>query len=272
MGELASSAAVRGAGPRARLASAGALGAALLAVVVFWWAATGVTIAMQRDALTRGLSLVAATALAVGALRLVRAERDETTPAAAARSFAGGALLWGWLSTLFYGAWVTGIRPGTVVEGGPSLPLAAQAIAATLYADLLAVAVLLLVAWLGWRRPNQVGLWTLALFWGAHQTAKLNVFFGVRHAGAEFLPRSLAHLELFFGPARNSPLLAPTVALLAALTLALAVRAVRARSPFARTGAALLAALASLALLEHVLLGVDATLPIWDAFLRARGG
>ena len=258
-------------GPRVRFASAGALVVALAAVVAFWWAATGVTIAMQRDALTRWAGLAIATGLAAVALWLVRSARLHATPAGALRSFAGGALLWAWLSTLFYGAWVTGVRPTAVAAGGPSIALAAQAIAATLYADLLGIAVLALVARLTWRAPNRVGLWTLLLFWGAHQTAKLNVFFGVRHAGAEFLPGSLAHLEQFFGPARNSALLAPTVAALGLVTAALATAAMRARTPFARTACALLAALAALALLEHAFLGLEATLPLWDAFLRARG-
>jgi putative photosynthetic complex assembly protein 2 len=97
------------------------------------------------------------------------------------------------------------------------------------------------------------------------------VFFGVRHAGAEFLPPDLAHLERFFGPARNSALLPVTVLLLAALVGGLALGAWRATTPLARTGRALLAALAALALLEHALLGVDAALPIWELFLRARG-
>ena len=277
MGELVSAASRmrperRERGARVRFGSARALAVALAAVVLFWWAATGITIAMQRDTVTRGVGLGAATALAGLALWLVRAARHEATPAGALRSFAGGALLWAWLSTLFYGAWVTGTRPDAVAGGGPSLALAAQAIAATLHADLLGVAVLLVVAGLTRRAPNRVGLWTLLLFWGAHQTAKLNVFFGVRHAGAEFLPGSLAHLEQFFGPARNSALLAPTLALLAGVTAALVAGALRARTPFARTASALLAALAALALLEHAFLGLETTLPLWDGFLRARGG
>jgi hypothetical protein len=48
-------------------------------------------------------------------------------------------------------------------------------------------------------------------------------------------------------------------------------RARVARTPFARTAHALLAALAALALVEHALLGVDVAVPLWNVFLRARG-
>lgn len=247
-----------------------AVALALLALVGFWWAATGATIAMQRDALTRGVGLGVATALAALGAALLHGARGETTAGAAFRSFAGGALLWAWLTALFYGAWVTGVRPAAVASGGPSVALAVQAIGATLYADLLALAVIAGVVRLTWRAPNRVGLWALVVFWGAHQTAKLNVFFGVRHAGAEFLPPDLGHLTLFFGPAANSPLLPATVAALAAIALLLGRRAARAPTPFVRAGSALLGALVVLALLEHALLGVDVTVPLWDAFLRAR--
>jgi putative photosynthetic complex assembly protein 2 len=255
---------------RTGLASAAALGAALLGLVAFWWAATGVTIAMERDALTRAAGLAAATGLAALAVALLRTTRDVETPAAAFRSFAAGSLLWLWISTLFYGGWVTGVRPGGAAPAGPSLALAAQAIAGTLHADLLALGVIALAVRLTWRAPNRVGLWALLLFWGAHQTGKLNVFFGVRHAGAEFLPRELGYLSRFFGPPANSPLLPATVIALAALAGLLVWRAVKARTPFARAGHAMLGTLAALALLEHVLLGVEFTVPLWDAFLRAR--
>jgi putative photosynthetic complex assembly protein 2 len=259
-------------GGRAGLTPSRALAAGLLAVVAFWWAATGVTIAMQRDGLTRAASAVAATLLAAWAVRVLLRARDERTPGSAFRSFAGGALLWGWVSTLFYGGVVRGVPDtGAPAAAGPSLALAGEAIAATLYSDLLSIGVILLVARLTWGSPNRVGLWSLLLFWGAHQTAKLNVFFGVRHAGAEFLPADLAYLERYFGPARNSPLLAVTVAALAALAAWLGYRAWRAPSPFARTACAMLATLTALALLEHAVLGLEAALPLWNMFLRARG-
>jgi putative photosynthetic complex assembly protein 2 len=248
------------------------LAVGLLAVVAFWWAATGVTIAMQRDGFTRAASAVAATLLAGWALRLLARARDERTPGSAFRSFAGGALLWGWVSTLFYGGLVRGVpAAGTAAGGGPSVALAREAIAATLYSDLLSLAVIALVVRLTWWAANRTGLWSLLLFWGAHQTAKLNVFFGVRHAGAEFLPADLAYLERYFGPARNSPLLPVTVAALAALTGWLGYRAWRSTSPFARTACAMLATLAALALVEHAVLGLEAALPLWNVFLRARG-
>lgn len=249
-----------------------ALAVPLLAVVGFWWAATGVLIAMQRDEWTRGLSLLASTALAAYGARLLVATRDQRTPMAACRAFAAGALLWAWVSTLFYGGWVTGLQPGAGAGGSaPSLALAVEAVGATIYADLLSLGLIGMAVLATWRARNQMSVWTLLLFWGAHQTAKLNVFFGVRHAGGEFLPRDLAFLERYFGPPANSLLLPVTVAALGVLTAVLAVRAWHARTPYLRAAYALLAVLATLAMVEHALLGVDVALPLWNVFLRARG-
>lgn len=240
-----------------------------LLVLGFWWAATGLTLAMQHGDLARAASLVATSALAVLAIRLVLGTRDVRTPAAARAAFLAASLLWWWTATVFYLGW------GVADVGAPAGParsarLALQAIAATWRPDVVAVAVIIGVATLVWRHRNRVALWALLAFWGTLQTAKLNVFAGVRHPGADWLPERLAGLRVFFGPEQNSALLPATVVVLAALTAWLAVRAWRARDGFQRHAAALLAVLLALALVEHVMLGVDTTLPLWDPFLRLR--
>ena len=42
---------------------------------------------------------------------------------------------------------------------------------------------------------NQVGLWTFVILWAMRQSAKLNVFLGVRNLSEEFLPEHLRYLE-----------------------------------------------------------------------------
>ena len=253
-------------------ATGGGMLQALVVVCGFWWFATGITIAMQRSEETRLAGALIATALGAAGLWLLVAARDEETPRGALRSFLGGALLWGWVSALFYGGWVMGPHLG---DGGTQLSMwemARRAEGATLYSDLLALALIVVAVRLTRGAPNRVGLWTLVLFWGAHQTAKLNVFFGVRNAGAEMLPTRLAFLRSFFGPAHNSPLLPVTLLALAMLAVWLFWRARASDSAFRRQANLLLAILVALALLEHVVLGINGSLPLWEMFVRMREG
>lgn len=266
-----------------------------LAVVAFWWATTGTLVAAQHSAATRVAALALSTALAVVGTWLVARMRDAGTARGATWSFFGGALLWLWVATLLYGGWVVGAAPaalgnsalgasalggsafgdfalGVHAPGGVTLRIVAHAIAATLYSDLLGLATIALAAWLTRRSANRTGLWALALFWTAHQAAKLNVFLGVRHPGVEFLPPYLQHLARYFGPAVNSPALPATVAALLLLAMWLTRRARRATTTGARRAAWLLATLATLAAVEHVWLGLSAPPAPWALFLRARGG
>ena len=98
------------------------------------------------------------------------------------------------------------------------------------------------------------------------------MFAGVVNAGEGLLPSYLAHLERFFGPPVNSPLLPATLAALAGLVLWLVVRTRAEARPGARHAGWLLVVLAALALLEHALLGVRVSPALWEPFLGVRGG
>jgi putative photosynthetic complex assembly protein 2 len=280
-------------GPLAAVPAAGAAGLAA-AVVLFWWGVTGVLLALQRSAGTRLVALAVAVLSAVAGLwltagcgRAAAHSEDGSAGAgggAAARAVLAGALLWTCVSAAFYGGWVVG--PEVAPPAGPhavTLGRAARAVAATSYSSLLTLA-LLAAAW-RLAVPNgaagppaaragaaaRFAPLTLAALWAAHELAKLNVFLGVANPGAELLPTYLASLRAYFGPARNSPLLAPSVAALAAATAAAGLAAWRARGPAGRVGFALLAGVLALAAFEHAVLGVPEGLDWWDAFLRWRG-
>ncbi|GJG86857.1 hypothetical protein tb265_20380 [Gemmatimonadetes bacterium T265] len=261
--------------------------AAAAGVLAFWYGATGLLLALERSDATRLLALGLAVAAAVAGAACVRAGARGAGAGAAARAVLGGALLWVCVSATFYGGWVVGPAPlGTVAPadagaGAPSLARAAAAVAATAYSSLLAAA-LLLVAVRAARGPRGRGLTqtsaagrygpiAFATLWAAHELAKLNVFLGVASPGAAYLPAYLAHFRQFFGPARNSPLLAASVVALGAAAAALAVRARRADPASARrTGLALLAGVLALATFEHAMLGVRTPPEWWDAFVGWR--
>jgi putative photosynthetic complex assembly protein 2 len=249
---------------------------ALLIVIAFWWLATGLIVAQQRDGVTRALAALASVVLAVVGIRLASRARGDETAGGATRSFLGGALLWAWAQVAFYGGWMVG--PATVMPAGraPTWALALAAVQSTAYAEIAAAAALV-AAILATRvdgaaeATNRTAVWTVVAFWVTHETAKLNVFLGVANPGSRFLPGRLAFLRGFFGPPTNSPLLVLTVVALAWATGWLCVRAWRATRPFEAQRAALLATLVGLATLEHALLALPADVPLWDVFLRARG-
>lgn len=240
-------------------------------VILFWWAATGVIIAMQANAVTRFTGLVVATMLAVVGVAEMRAVRDDTSPSGIRRAFLGGAMLWAWVSASFYGGYITGIHPAGPVPAAPSWGAVWPAIAATLVTDAAA-----LLIWIGGYAVdrdarNRTGIWTLALFWGVQQVAKLNVFFGVENPAANFLPPHLAYLRQFFGPPVNSPfLMASTVGVAIAMLWA-SVSARRAQDAGRREAATIYATILGLAVLELIVLGVTLESTPWDSFLRARG-
>ena len=65
-----------------------------------------------------------------------------------------------------------------------------EAVRTGLYHEMFALvgAVVLLAITHG--RANQLGFWTYVTLWWMHESAKLNVFFGVPNLGEEMLPRA----------------------------------------------------------------------------------
>ena len=240
-------------------------------VVLFWWVATGLIIAMQRSAPTRLAGLVIATALGALGMHEMRRSRDDDSPAGVRRAFLGGALLWGWVSVTFYGGFLTGLAPSGPVAAAPAWAAVLPAIAATLASDAAALILMVAAAMLTRGAVNHTGLWSLVLFWAVQQVAKLNVFLGVENPAANFLPPHLAYLHAFFGPARNSAFLWPSVAALAAAMAWAAWTSRRASHAGRRQAAILYATILALAVLEVRLLGVPLASTPWDSFLKARG-
>lgn len=243
------------------------IGASLALVVGFWWAATGLTLAMQRNAFTSMASLVVATLFAAVGAALIVITQYETTVRGARWAFLGAALIWWWCSTIFYAGLGIDIA-SDATSGIPerTFAFALQAIQATLRPDLVGVFALVVIGALVRRKPNRFAFGALFTFWGTLQTAKLNVFMGVRNSGVDWLPEHLVPLSQFFGPARNSLLLPVTIVSLAAGFLWVMQLSRSAATSFGKHGYAMIALLLGLAVLEHVMLGVNLALPLWDMF------
>lgn len=250
----------------------GGLPGAIGLVLLFWWLATGAIVAVERNDTTRLLGVIVATWLMALAAVVVARVRDDATPRGAVLGFGAGALAWLWVSALFYAGVVVGPPIPIPADLGqaPSVPLAIRAVVATGWHDLLALAVLGALFLVPGRNPLP---WqAFGLFWLVQQVAKVNVFVGVVNAGIHFLPPRLAFLTAFFGPTRLHWLLVASIAGAAVAGGWLVARARRSADRFTRWRLALLAVLVWLAALEYAVLAIPGNLPLWDAFLRLRGG
>lgn len=240
-------------------------------VILFWWVATGVIIAMQHSPLTRLVGLIFSTLLAFVGVAEMRAVRDDESPTGVRRAFLGGAMLWAWVSASFYGGYITGMHPTGPVPVAPAWGAVWPAIEATLVND-AATLIILIIGFVSDRdAKNRTGMLTLALFWGVQQVAKLNVFFGVENPAANFLPPHLAYLRQFFGPPVNSPFLTASTVVVALLMLWTAWGARRTQAEGRRVAATIYTTILGLAVLELIVLGVTFESTPWDSFLRARG-
>jgi putative photosynthetic complex assembly protein 2 len=117
------------------------------------------------------------------------------------------------------------------------------------------VVLALFVIFATWDRPNQTGLWTYLVLWTMRQSAKLNVFLGVRNLNADFLPEHLKYLQTYLVRAPMNALLPVSVAAatLVAIPLWQAALAPGAGA-YEVASLTLVASLLSLAILEHALL------------------
>ena len=228
----------------------------LLFTVFVWWASTGVILYLDglRPA-TFKWTFAGASVTGVLGLCGIAASSADTTVAAAYCSFTCALLVWAWQEVAFLLGYVTGPRRVVCdarVVGWRRAGAALQTIAHHECALLVLAAAVLAVTW---NMPNQTAWWTFAVLWAMRQSAKLNVFLGVRNLGENFLPEHLQYLKSYFVRKPMNPLLPVSVAAAALIVVPIWQAAGRpTASAFEGTAYALIGSLLSLAILEHLLL------------------
>jgi putative photosynthetic complex assembly protein 2 len=222
--------------------------------LLLWWFSTGLIIyldGLRRE--TFRWTMLGATTLLLAGLFGLHALARETSAAGAWLGFICGVLCWAWIEIAF----LTGIITGPLRSAcPPSLrgwSRLRAAISAILWHELAIMLVAAAILALTWGEPNQIGTWTFLAFWIMRQSAKLNVYLGVRNLSESFLPDHLRYLESFFARRRMNVLFPFSVlaGLVACAMLALAALAPDA-SRHEAVGFSLLATLVALGLLEHV--------------------
>jgi putative photosynthetic complex assembly protein 2 len=247
----------------------------VICALLVWWFATGLILYLvRRPAATFRWSLLASAVVAVVSLAGLVAVRDVTTPFGAYAAFGCAVGLWGFLELGFLTGLITGPRRHRCAPGCSGWPHFRHAIEAILHHEIAILVAAGVVFAIGYGAANPVGTWTFAVLWVMRQSAKLNLFLGVRNPGHELLPPHLAYLEGYFTRRPINALFPFSV------TLPMAVAGIAAYAAFAPgatafaiTGHLLVATLLALAVLEHWLMVLPLPLDrMWGWATGASGG
>ena len=239
----------------------------LLFAILIWWFSTGVIILLDRKAhASFRFSLLLTGALAIGGLWCLPHVSRVSTTASAYGAFMCTLLIWAWIELSFLTGLITGpIKRAlpTDMKGSKRFVFAACAL---LYHEIVILFAGAAIALITLGQPNQTALWTFAVLWIMRTSAKLNLFLGVRNLGIEFLPDHLKYLASFFRFKPMNWLFPISMTLSCTVMIVLFMRAFKPGTPDgAATGMLLVAALLTLAIIEHLFM----VLPIRSSALWA---
>ena len=238
-----------------------------------WWFSTGVI--LYLDGLpprTFKWTFAGASVVCVMGLCGLAVSAGDTSVASAYCGFSCALLVWAWQEVAFLLGYVTGPRRVPCDPTATGLRRAALALQTILHHELALMLLGAAILAITWKQPNQTGWWTFAVLWAMRQSAKLNVFLGVRNLGENFLPAHLLYLKSYFVRKPINPLL-PITVIVASIVVVPIWQTVGsdASSAFEATSSALIASLLSLAILEHLLMVLP--LPsekLWRWGMRSR--
>ena len=225
----------------------------ILYTLLLWWMSTGLILYLDGlDRRTFVWSMAGATALLGVSLWGAAVTSANATATGAYLAFACGLTIWGWQLVSFYMGYLTGPRKTACEADLTGLPRFLAGASASLYHELticLTAAILVAIT-LG--RANHMAVWTFMVLWWMHQSAKLNVYFGVPNLGEELLPEHLRYLGSFMTRKPMNLLFPVSVTVSTVITVILAQKAVAAdATPFEAASFTMLATLMALAIAEH---------------------
>jgi putative photosynthetic complex assembly protein 2 len=224
---------------------------ALFALFV-WWFSTGAIIFLDNlPRKTFKWSMLGASFVFFFCLVGISHTAHQTSVTAAYEGFFYGLFAWGWQEISFYMGYVTGPRDEPCKEGCSGWAHFVHAIQTSLWHELAIIFSAGIVVYLTWGLPNQVGTWTFMVLWWMHQSAKLNVFFGVRNLNEEFLPEHLTFLKSFLKSKPMNLFFPISITVSMVITTMLWEHAGAAHTVFARSADTFLATMMTLAILEH---------------------
>ena len=246
----------------------------VLYTLFVWWFSTGVI--LYLDGLPRWTfkwTMLGATTFLLLALLGLYVTRQDTRVTGAYLAFTCALLVWAWQEVAFLLGYVTGPRREPCPAGATGWRRTAYAMQAMLHHELALVVLGALVTAATWDGSNQTGFWTYMVLWVSRQSAKLNVFLGVRNLNESFLPVHLKYLQTYFRRKAMNLLFPLSVFIGSVVAWVLWQGAlVDGLEAFEIASMTFIAALLSLAVLEHWFLVLP--LPseaLWSWGMRSRG-
>ena len=241
--------------------------------VLLWWLSTGLILQLtglpQR---THPWTMFGATVLLGLALLGLCATRNDTRVTGAYLAFSCTLVVWAWQEVAFLLGYITGPRRTACPPGSTGWRRAGLALQTLLHHELALIALALAVLGLTWGGSNPTGPAAFVIFWVMRQSAKLNIFFGVRNLSEDFLPRQLQYLQTYFRRAPMNPLFPISVAASSWIAVLMWQAAgARGIGAFEATAFTFSGTLLSLAVLEHWFMVLP--LPsqaLWNWSLRSR--
>lgn len=249
------------------------LGFPILYTLFVWWFSTGVILYLDGlPARTHRWSFGGASLLLAAALFGLHQSSTDASVNGAYVAFTWAVAAWGWVEMSFLLGYVTGPRRTPCPPDAVGWRRFATAVEVILHHELAIVALAATVIAATWGGANQVGAWTFLVLWAMRQSAKLNLFLGVRNLNEHFLPPHLGYLQSYFRRRRMNLLFPLSVTAATALAVIIWERALAAEAgAFGTAGLALVGTLLTLAILEHWFLVLP--LPsevLWSWGLRSR--
>ncbi len=237
--------------------------------IIAWWAST--VVVMYRAGLPERSylnTLAGATAALAAGLIALFWSLYIGGAAGAYLGFVAGLLVWVWHEVSYLFGFVTGPNPVACPPGVRGWKRFVRGVATCMYHELAIVGTAMVLAIVSWGAANKMALWTFCVLWFMRWSVKLNIFLGVRNLHFEYLPPHLGYLETFVRRRNMNELFPLSILVSTSVLVAIVVAAFTAPDgSAAAVGAALLATLLGLAILEHTLLIVN----IDDSFLWRLG-
>ncbi|WP_257170106.1 putative photosynthetic complex assembly protein PuhE [Bradyrhizobium sp. SRS-191] len=230
----------------------GATAIAIPYVVFVWWFSTGAVLALVGLAARYPAAFKWGTAAAfVAALSGVAVSSQAAEDANAYCAFTCAILLWGTVEMSLLAGWITGPRPEPCPRDCTPASRVGFALQAIAYHELALIATAGLVFAVTSGAPNRLSWWTFAALLVLRQSAKINLFLGVRTLNDELLPQQVRFMRSYFAKKSINLLFPFSIAGATAATVLVAAAALGAKSTFDGVALSLLASLIALGLLEH---------------------
>lgn len=246
----------------------------LIFTLFIWWFSTGVILFLNGlPSRTFKWTMLGTSVVLVAALAGLGLTRDDTSVSGAYLAFTSGVMVWAWQEVAFLLGYVTGPRRTPCPPESSGWERAGYAFMAVMHHELALVGLGLAVVALTWGGENPTGLWTFMILWVMRQSAKLNVFLGVRNLNEGFLPTHLKYLQTYF-TRRAMNRLFPVSVIVSTVVAAMIWQAatVTGITAFDATALTFAATMLTLAVLEHWFMVLPLPFEVmWNWGLKSRG-